>query len=374
MNMRRKQQFGLVVLVITVVGLLIVGAGSVFAQNGTETTTANRTPTEVEATATMSTGTTVTAEGPDLEEKTDTGQGTDENKSEESTRIIGNATEDNTTTENGPDVSLRFPDQRSDGTTVYVESVTLPDGGFVAIHDNYTTPRNTTIEVNGTPTEIISSNSIIGVSSYLDPGTHQNVTVQLFNLPGEESDRAQLTQSYEDMVATVHRDTNGNTAFDFTPANRTVDTPYRVPFILSGDTVRQQGPAIGVGTVAVGESVKDVLGYDPKNVTGGADAVGTGENGSTGSVENDSGTAGSGEEGPVENATEGTVTESGEDEANTTGDAATTTMTTTTGMSTSERGDDTETTQTTEGSGPGFTLVVAALALLGAALIAARHT
>ncbi|WP_160135745.1 DUF7282 domain-containing protein [Halococcus salsus] len=66
------------------------------------------------------------------------------------------------------EAKIGFPNQSTTGTTVTVQSVTLPDGGFVAIHgENYLPPNNET------------QNSLRGFSGYLTPGTHRNVSVAL---------------------------------------------------------------------------------------------------------------------------------------------------------------------------------------------------
>lgn len=66
--------------------------------------------------------------------------------------------------ESGDDVaSMDISDQTGDGTTVMIDSVTLPDGGFVAIH----------ADDNGAP------GAVIGVSELLPPGTSEDVEVTL---------------------------------------------------------------------------------------------------------------------------------------------------------------------------------------------------
>ncbi|MEF8808395.1 MAG: hypothetical protein V5A17_01700 [Natronomonas sp.] len=79
--------------------------------------------------------------------------------------------------------------QTSGGTTVVVEEVTVPEGGFVTIHDS-------TVLDGG---EAVLT-SVRGASDYLEPGTHENVTVTL-DEPLEEDDT---------LVAMPHRDTDGD--------------------------------------------------------------------------------------------------------------------------------------------------------------------
>lgn len=99
--------------------------------------------------------------------------------------------------------NITFENQSSNGTTVTVQSVTVPEGSFVVIHD-YAVVEGEAID------------SIVGTSDYLDAGTNQNVTVRL----NESLDESQQ------LVAVVYRDSNDNQEFDFATSNRTVDGPY----------------------------------------------------------------------------------------------------------------------------------------------------
>lgn len=131
---------------------------------------------------------------------------------------VGNTT---TTHDNGTStVSLHESDlvtvanQTSDGRTVTVRSVTVPDGGYVAIHD----ARRMNASLAG---------NIIGVSPYLRVGTHQNVTVQLFEVPGHDyGDNPHLMGS-PPVFASLHHDTTGNTPFEYVTSGMTEDGPYR---------------------------------------------------------------------------------------------------------------------------------------------------
>ncbi|PSQ32942.1 hypothetical protein BRD09_02260, partial [Halobacteriales archaeon SW_10_68_16] len=61
------------------------------------------------------------------------------------------------------DAAVTFPDQTSGGGEVTVEDVELTEGGYVAIqNDSGANP-----------------DAVRGVSAYLDPGTHDEVTVEL---------------------------------------------------------------------------------------------------------------------------------------------------------------------------------------------------
>ena len=108
--------------------------------------------------------------------------------------------------------AVTFSDQISDGMTVTVDAVNTTDGGFVAIHDS-------------SLLEGDAVGSVVGVSPYLEPGLHENVTVTLFDVPGGEFDRTELTEN-QTLIAMPHQDTNANETFDFVRTNGAVDGPY----------------------------------------------------------------------------------------------------------------------------------------------------
>jgi len=99
--------------------------------------------------------------------------------------------------------TVSFANQTSGGTTVVVRNVTLPDGGFVAVHDRRLT--------DGKPFA-----SVVGVSPYLSPGTHHNVTVRLYSPIRNETT----------LIAMPHRDTDGNHVYEFVSSNGQADGPY----------------------------------------------------------------------------------------------------------------------------------------------------
>ncbi|WP_455768347.1 DUF7282 domain-containing protein, partial [Haloferax volcanii] len=99
--------------------------------------------------------------------------------------------------------AVSFENQATGGTTVTVDSVTLPEGGFVTIHDASVTDGN----VLG---------SVVGSSAYLDAGTHEDVTVHL-DEPVEESGT---------FVAMPHMDSDGDRVYSFVAANGEADGPY----------------------------------------------------------------------------------------------------------------------------------------------------
>jgi len=97
--------------------------------------------------------------------------------------------------------SVSFSNQTTGGDTVTVDSVTVPDGGYVTIHD--TTLNNDTL------------GSVAGTSAYLSPGTHDNVTVSLTDPVS--------TGTYSAMA---HQETDGDRTYEFVASNGETDGPY----------------------------------------------------------------------------------------------------------------------------------------------------
>jgi PGF-CTERM protein len=98
--------------------------------------------------------------------------------------------------------SVSMDNQTSGGYTVTVDSVTLPDGGFVALHDASLS--------DGAVLE-----SVVGSSAYLEAGTHENVTVRLDDPLSETGT----------LVAMPHTD-DGDRIYEFVSANANADGPY----------------------------------------------------------------------------------------------------------------------------------------------------
>jgi hypothetical protein len=122
-------------------------------------------------------------------------------------------------------VSINFTNQTTNGSGVVIQSVTLSQPGFVAIHsEGYA--------VGPAP----APSSIIAVSERLSAGTHHNVTIDIShappgNLPG--LNRSQLNKS-QTLAAVVYQDSNGNRQFDFVQSYGAVDTSIT----NNGKTVR----------------------------------------------------------------------------------------------------------------------------------------
>ncbi|XGI84730.1 GLUG motif-containing protein (plasmid) [Halorutilales archaeon Cl-col2-1] len=93
--------------------------------------------------------------------------------------------------------SITFNDQESFGSTVTVESVTMSDGGFVAMHrDN-------------------ASGTVIGNSDYIESGSDSDVEITLDSTLDEDTT----------VVAMPHQDTDGDEQFEF-ESGFSVDEPY----------------------------------------------------------------------------------------------------------------------------------------------------
>ncbi|WP_135828622.1 DUF7282 domain-containing protein [Halorussus halobius] len=130
--------------------------------------------------------------------------------------------------------SVTVEDQSSNGSTVTVDEVMVPEGGFVVIHAAEGTATETMMEDEttmetemATETEMdtametdagegmaqeYTAGEVLGNSTYLEAGTHENVTVEL-DAPLDES---------QVVIAMAHLDTNDNQMYEFPEA----DDPY----------------------------------------------------------------------------------------------------------------------------------------------------
>ena len=132
-----------------------------------------------------------------------------------------------------PTANVTFVDQSSNGTTVVVESVTMSEGGFVTIHND---------SLSSDP-----FNSVVGVSGYLPAGTHENVTVTLFEgVPGATFAENASLEDNETLIAMPHLDSNGNGTYDFVATSGSADGPY----------VGEGGAVVDPAQIAVGDGTE----------------------------------------------------------------------------------------------------------------------
>jgi hypothetical protein len=118
-----------------------------------------------------------------------------------------------TTETPAPTASVAFDNQTTNGTTVTIESVTVPEGGFIAFH-------------NASLFDGTVQNSVIGVSEPLSPGTHENVELTLFDVPGQNFSENMTLEENQTLIAMPHFDTNSNGDYDFITSNGSEDSPY----------------------------------------------------------------------------------------------------------------------------------------------------
>lgn len=126
-------------------------------------------------------------------------------QTETTTATVGGATQNET-------ANVTFSNQTSNDTAVVVQQVVVPKGGFVAVH----TVNESVVGENVTSLQTVNNSTIgeeLGNSTFLEPGTHENVTVR-------------LNQSLNDsqvLIVDVHQDSNGNQQLDETDALYIVD-------------------------------------------------------------------------------------------------------------------------------------------------------
>ena len=129
----------------------------------------------------------------------------------------GTTTQDNETeneTENET-ATVTFENQTSNGTAVAVNNTTLPEGGFVVIHAAAPGQRAAPTDGNETVTNLSEEyepGEVLGNSTFLESGEHENVTVEL----DESLEESQV------LIAMAHQDTNDNETYEFPEA----DDPY----------------------------------------------------------------------------------------------------------------------------------------------------
>ena len=125
-----------------------------------------------------------------------------------------------------PVASVSAFDTTSDGDSVFVNSASLSEGGFVAIYDG------DSLEDEDT--------QLLGHTEYLPPGSHSDLRVPLQH--GEITENQQV-------LLVVHRDTTGTETFDFElpyrPGESQMDRPYDT--VTGGGTVGVQVNVVYIG-------------------------------------------------------------------------------------------------------------------------------
>ncbi len=131
---------------------------------------------------------------------------------------------------NDEHATVSFAAQTTGGSTVVVEEVSLPEGGFVTMHDSSLEDG----DVFG---------SVVGTSAYLEAGTHEDVTVSL-EKPLTEDDT---------LFGMAHMDTDGDQIYSFVSSNGEEDGPYTV----DGEPVMDSGDVTVSATVETSEQPTD---------------------------------------------------------------------------------------------------------------------
>lgn len=210
------------------------------------------------------------------------------------------------------DAQVVFADQNVTETSLVVESATLPDGGFVVIH-NMSLMQDGGVE-----------NSVVGVSEKLDAEQNEDIEVNLTPTEGIEESQT--------LIAVAYRDTDGDGEFEYDGTEGGTDEPYRDD---NGSAVSDDAYVTVIGD---------------ENTTGEAGTYS--ENTTTASTE----------EASVFTETE-TRTATATEESRT----AMSSPTTAEGAMSGNAAE-----QSTETNAPGFGLGIAVVAMLGAALLTTR--
>jgi len=177
-------------------------------------------------------------------------------------------------TETNETATVSFENQTSDGTSVIVENATVPRGGYVTIH-------------NESLLDGDAVGSVVGVSDYLEAGEYDNLTVDLFDVPGAEFNESELTEN-QTLIAMPHEETTGNETYDFVSSNGTDDVPYTD----NGEAVIDDANVTVGNETTVTDDNESGLDTDFDNVlvpAGGNDATQT-TNNDTETTDNDTGT------------------------------------------------------------------------------------
>ena len=125
--------------------------------------------------------------------------------------------------------TITFANQSSNGSTVTIQNATLPEGGFIAIHDS---------EYLGSgPGDL----TVLATSEYLSSGQHQNVTINISNAPPGNYPGVNRTSlnSTQTLVGALYSDSNGNREFDYVLSGGSEDSAIKI----DGSPVRDVGQA-----------------------------------------------------------------------------------------------------------------------------------
>lgn len=116
--------------------------------------------------------------------------------------IVGQAPEIFGAEPEDPQASIEFADQTGNGSNVTIDAVELSGGGFVVVTGG--------------------EGETLAVSTYLESGEHENVTVEVDEGDGESGNG----ELFGTLRATVHRDTDGNESYDYGATDGEADLPY----------------------------------------------------------------------------------------------------------------------------------------------------
>ncbi|MFC6826656.1 DUF7282 domain-containing protein [Halopelagius fulvigenes] len=192
---------------------------------------------------------------------------------------------------------LDFENQCTEGEEVELDDVTLSEGGFVAIHDARL--------LEGQVTE-----SVIGVSEYLEAGEHDEIEVELFDVEGADFDDDRL-YSDQPLIPMPHYDTNDNETYDFVSSGGEEDGP----FTENGQAVVDLGFALVVedkDEYEDDDEDEEKEKHEKKENGNGDNGNGDNGNGDNGNDDHGNGDNGNDDHGTTENGTtENGTTENG---------------------------------------------------------------
>lgn len=132
------------------------------------------------------------------------------------------------------EASVVFAEQTIDGTSLTIESATLPEGGFISVQKPSLAGEEWGRQHELDYFELV----VLGATEYLEPGTHENVELESFQQL-EESNRYQVM---------LHPDTNGSESFDFIDSKGEEDFGY---FFLANN------PVVGDAYLTIDEDIAD---------------------------------------------------------------------------------------------------------------------